>query len=169
MAPARRHWIGALPALLILALAGRPLGAQSDTTQKATVTEFDTDATMMASAATAIQWGDLKAEGFLPGAKIAVIHGDPSGKGDYTVRLQFPDGYRFPVHYHPNAEHLTVLSGSFVLGMGPAVNAANEKTYAPGDFLYIPAKHPHSGGAKGPTVIQLHGMGPFTIMLGSPK
>jgi quercetin dioxygenase-like cupin family protein len=75
---------------------------------------------------------------------------------------------RFPGHWHPNAEHLTVLSGSFILGMGATVNAAAEKTYAPGDFLYIPAKQPHFGGVKGATVIQLHGIGPFTINLGAP-
>jgi hypothetical protein len=61
-----------------------------------------------------------------------------------------------------------VLSGSFILGLGDAVNAAGEKTYSPGDFIYVPARHPHFGGAKGATVIQLHGMGPFAINLGAP-
>jgi hypothetical protein len=35
----------------------------------------------------------------------------------------------------------------------------------PGDYLRIEGKHPHFGGAKGATVIQLHGQGPFTIEL----
>lgn len=151
--------------LLLLAIAVAPLRAQTD---PSIVSNFDADTTMTMSSASAIQWGDLKAEGFAPGAKLAVIHGDPSGTGDYTVRLQFPGGYRFPVHWHPKAEHLTVLSGSFILGMGTSVNAAVEKTYGPGDFLYIPAKNTHFGGAKGTTVVQLHGIGPFTINLGVP-
>lgn len=153
---------------LLLAIVAAPLTAQENPMQKGTVYEFDKDTTMTVSTRSAIKWTDLVVEGFDPGLKLAVIHGDPSGTGDYTVRLQFPDGYRFPGHWHPNAEHLTVLSGSFMLGMGATRNAAVEKTYSPGDFLYIPAKQPHFGGVKGATVIQLHGMGPFTINLGAP-
>ena len=129
---------------------------------------FDTDANMAMSGGSSLKWDDLKATGFDPGAKIAVVHGDPSGTGDYTLRLTFPDGYRFPVHWHPKAEHLTILSGSFLLGMGGKVDDKALKTYGPGDFLYLPARNAHFGGAKGVTVIQLHGIGPFTINLGTP-
>jgi ketosteroid isomerase-like protein/quercetin dioxygenase-like cupin family protein len=129
---------------------------------------FDTGTIMTMASASALQWGDLKVEGFPPGAKIAVVHGDPSGTADYTLRLQLPDGYRFPLHWHPNAEHLTVLSGSLTAGMGTKEDRSAEKTYAPGDFVYFPAKTPHFGGAKGATVLQLHGIGPFTINLGTP-
>ena len=38
-------------------------------------------------------------------------------------------------------------------------------TYAPGSFLYIPKEDPHYGGAEEETVIQLHGMNPFKIIL----
>ncbi|MDQ6691084.1 MAG: hypothetical protein M3Z18_11300 [Gemmatimonadota bacterium] len=40
---------------------------------------------------------------------------------------------------------------------------------SPGDFIYVPARHPHYGGARQETVIQLHGEGPFQLFLGSPK
>ncbi len=134
----------------------------------ATMAVYDTVGTMAMAGGSTIQWGDLKVPGFPAGAKIAAIHGDPASTGDYVVRLQFPDGYRFPVHWHPKAEHLTVLSGTFLLGMGGTVNTATEKSYQPGDFLYLPARKPHSGGAKGVTVVQLHGTGPFAINLGTP-
>lgn len=98
---------------------------------------------------------------FDPGTKIAVLHGNPGAKGDYTLSLQFPDGYKFPVHWHPGGEHLTVLSGTFMLGMGNTADWNTVRTYAPGDFIYVPARHPHFGGARGLTVIQLHGEGPF--------
>jgi ketosteroid isomerase-like protein/quercetin dioxygenase-like cupin family protein len=129
---------------------------------------YDTVGTMAMAGGTATSWSPLVVKGFPPGAKLAVIHGDPGGNGDYTIRLQFPDGYQFPVHWHPKAEHLTVLSGTFLVAMGGTVNASAEKTYQPGDFLYIPARHPHFGGAKGVTTIQLHGIGPFAINLGTP-
>lgn len=117
---------------------------------------------------TALAWSDITPPGFSQGMKIAVLHGNPEATGDYTIRLSFPDGYRFPVHWHPGGEHLTVLTGTFLLNMGNTADVSAERTYAPGDFLYIPARMSHHGGARGPTVIQLHGVGPFAINLGTP-
>lgn len=126
-------------------------------------------ASMETRVGTALTWTDLVVPGFAPGTKMAVLHGDPSKAEAYVLRLQFPDGYEFPLHWHPGAEQLTVLSGSFHLGMGAAGGESAVRTYAPGDFLFIPARMAHSGGAKGVTVIQLHGMGPFAINLGTPS
>lgn len=131
----------------------------------ATVTEMGDMETLAASG---ITWTDLVVPGFASGAKMAVLHGNPAGTGDYTMRLHFPDGYEFPPHWHPMGEHITVLSGVFRLGMGGTFNAAAIREYQQGDFLYAPARMPHFGGARGETVIQLHGMGPFAINLGSP-
>ncbi len=115
-------------------------------------------------------WGDLNVPGFAPGATMAVVHGDPGANRDYIIRLRFPAGYRFPVHWHPNSEHLTVLSGTFLLAMGNTADESKLRTYGPGDFIYAPARMSHYGGARTPTVIQLHGNGPFAINLGvAPK
>lgn len=119
---------------------------------------------MTMNAAAGLSFQPLEVPGFKSGMQLAVIHGDPMGNGDYTLRLKFPAGYTFPAHYHPNAEHLTVLSGVFLLGMGDKEGGATRE-YQPGDFLYIPPKKPHYGGARGETVIQLHGIGPFEIKL----
>lgn len=160
--PHRLHRTLLVPAAIGLALCAtvdsKPVGAQ-------VIAEAGDMATV---SATAVTWTDLVVQGFAPGAKMAVIHGDPSGASDYAIRLQFPDGYQFPAHWHPNAEHVTVLSGIFRLGMGGAVDASTIKEYQAGDFLYIPGRMPHFGGARGETVIQLHGNGPFAINLGSP-
>lgn len=123
---------------------------------------------MSTHAASAITWTDLVVPGFASGAKLAVIHGDPGSTGAYVLRLQFPDGYEFPAHWHPKAEHITVLSGIFRLGMGGTVNASAIREYQAGDFLYVPGRMPHFGGARDATVIQLHGVGPFAINLGAP-
>ena len=112
----------------------------------------------------------IEVPGFKTGMKIAVLSGDPNAEtGQYVIRLQFPDGYAFPPHWHPMAENLTVLSGTFILGMGDKTDNAKLVTYTPGAFMSIPGKMPHFGGAKGATVIQLHGQAPFKIELVSPK
>lgn len=123
---------------------------------------------MKATAATSLEWSPIQPPGFNPGTEIVVIHGDPSVPDKpYTLRLRFPDGYRFPAHYHPKAENLTVLSGTFLLRMG-ATESGELKAYMPGDYLHVPATQPHWGGARGTTVIQLHGEGPFEILLANP-
>lgn len=118
-----------------------------------------------------LTWSDFKPEGFDPGMKLAVLEGDPGAKGPYVIRLEFPAGYRFPVHWHPGIENLTVVSGPFQLAHGNIADWNALKTYAPGDFIYIPPKHAHFGGsaASGASVIQLHGEGPFQLVLGAPK
>lgn len=116
-----------------------------------------------------IKYGPIEIPGFASGVKIAVIHGDPNAaSGTYVIRLQFPAGYRFPAHWHPNAENLTVLSGEFLLGMGEQETVSKTVSYKPGTFMYIPGKMPHYGGVKGATVIQLHGEAPFQIELVKP-
>jgi quercetin dioxygenase-like cupin family protein len=111
-------------------------------------------------------WNDYQPPGFGPGLKVAVVHGDPSVPDEpYTIRASFIDGYIIPAHIHPRAENLTVLSGTFMLGKGVERDDSKMTGYRPGDFLYIPGEHPHYGKARGPTVIQLHGIGPFQTIL----
>lgn len=125
----------------------------------------DSASGMKVTSAESLTWTTPEVPGFEPGMKLAVIAGNPEVAGPYTLRLSFPDGYRFPAHFHPNAENLTVLSGTLQLGMGTTVDDSKLVSYGPGDYLWIEGKHPHFGGARGATVIQLHGQGPFTIEL----
>ena len=122
-------------------------------------------------AGSGVTWNDFSLPGFDPGVKLAVLEGDPGAKGSYVLRLMFPAGYRFPVHWHPGIENLTVVSGQFQLAMGNTADWNALKTYGAGDYLYIPPKHAHFGGstASGPSVVQLHGEGPFAVILGPPK
>lgn len=117
-----------------------------------------------------VTWAPIQPPGFDPGAKIAAIYGDPNAEtGSYVIRLMFPDGYKFPAHWHPNAENLTVLEGDFMLGMGEKPDASKLIVYKPGSFLYLPAKNVHFGQVKGNTVVQLHGRAPFKIELATTK
>ena len=106
----------------------------------------------------------IEVPGFKSGMQIAGIHGDPSvADKPYTLRLAFPDGYAFPPHFHPRAENVTVLEGTFQLAMGREFDESKLKTYHPGDYLYIEPENAHFGKAQGRTVVQLHGIGPFEI------
>jgi quercetin dioxygenase-like cupin family protein len=112
-----------------------------------------------------LQFSPLPLDGFAPGLMLAVVQGDPSKEGMYTVRLRFPDDYEFPAHFHPNAENVTVLSGTFKLGHGTTPDDDALTTYEAGDYLYIPGGSPHFGEVDGETTIQLHGEGPFQVAL----
>src|SRR5438552_11171459 len=57
-----------------------------------------------------IQWGDAPPS-LPPGAKMAVLSGDPGKAGAYTLRLKAPDGYKVASHWHPTDENLTIISG----------------------------------------------------------
>jgi quercetin dioxygenase-like cupin family protein len=107
-------------------------------------------------------WGPAPAV-FPAGARFAVMSGDP-GKADlYTVRLEMPDGYTIAPHFHPTDEHVTVISGTFLVGMGDAVDRAHATALPAGGFITAGANMHHYGVARGKTVVQVHGMGPFAL------
>ena len=64
-----------------------------------------------------LKWGAAP-PAFPKGAQIAVLSGDPSKEGLYVVRVKVPAGYKVPPHTHPNDENITVISGTFNIGMG---------------------------------------------------
>lgn len=51
------------------------------------------------------------------GASMAVIEGSFSKPGPFTVRLRFPANYRIPPHRHPVKVTVTVISGTFNMGL----------------------------------------------------
>jgi quercetin dioxygenase-like cupin family protein len=114
------------------------------------------------AAPAAVNWGPVPP--FLaPGARFAVMQGDPSQAGVYTIRLELPAGYVIKPHFHPTEEDVTVLSGTFVAGMGDAVDEQHATVFSPGGFIAIPAEAHHFAVARTNTVVQVHGMGPFAI------
>ena len=113
-------------------------------------------------APSAIQWGDVPPS--LPkGAKLAVLEGDPSKTGFFVIRIKGPDGYRVAPHWHPTRETLTDISGTFHLGMGDRFDAANAEPLPAGTYGTWPAGMKHFVWAKGETVVQFHGDGPWVI------
>jgi quercetin dioxygenase-like cupin family protein len=116
----------------------------------------------------ALQWGP--APPFFPaGARFTVLQGDPGQAGVYTVRLEMPAGYTIRPHFHPTDELVTVVSGSLLLGMGDSVNTQTAQLLPAGGFINAKAQAHHFAVARGKTVVQVHGMGPFAITYINPK
>lgn len=115
-----------------------------------------------------VKWGD--APPALPkGAKLAVIQGDPAASGELVaVRLKMPKGYAIPPHWHPTDESVTVLSGSFSMGMGDRLDRKAAKTLGPGGWGFMPKNEHHYAFANAETVVQVHMLGPFAITYVNP-
>ena len=107
---------------------------------------------------------------FPAGAEMAVLQGDPSVTGAiFTVRLRFPNGYILPAHFHPTDEHVTVISGTFLVGIGDKFDKnALLPPLRRGGFITAPANANHFATTKGRTVVQVHAIGPFQMTYVDP-
>jgi ketosteroid isomerase-like protein len=118
-------------------------------------------------APSAVTWGD--APPVLPaGAKFAVVAGDPGKPVPFVLRLQMPAGYQIAAHWHPTDENVTVLSGTFALGMGDKLDQAALKDLPAGGVAVLPAQMHHFAMAKTAATVQVNGMGPFVINYVNP-
>lgn len=110
-----------------------------------------------------VKWGPAPAI-FPAGAKMAVIQGDPSKAAEpFTVRLQLPNGYKLPPHFHPTTEAVTVIQGTFLIGMGDNLDASKTTPVPAGGFALAPAQMHHYAIAKGTTIVQVNAIGPFAL------
>ncbi len=114
-----------------------------------------------------VKWG-APPEVFPPGAKFAVIAGDPAAKGLVTVRFEMPAGYAIPPHFHPTDEHITVLRGSFSIGMGDSIDKAHALTLSAGGYGVAAANMHHYAYTTTGATIQVHMQGPFAITYVNP-
>jgi quercetin dioxygenase-like cupin family protein len=115
----------------------------------------------------AIKWAPAPA--ILPGgAKLAVLEGDPAKPGSFTMRLSMPAGYRIPPHFHPVTEHVTVIGGTFYVGMGDTFDASKASALPTGTFAALEPGVRHFAFTKGATTIQLHGVGPWSLTYVNP-
>jgi hypothetical protein len=115
-----------------------------------------------------LQWKDGPPS-LPPGAKFAVLEGDPSKEGPFAMRVKAPDGYVIPPHWHPKVERLTVIAGTFNLGMGEKFDPGALRPMPAGSYGYWPAGMRHFVRVKGETIVQLHGIGPWQITYVNPK
>ena len=105
---------------------------------------------------------------FPKGAQLAVVSGDPAKEGLYVIRLKVPAGYKVPPHTHPNDENVTVLSGTFNIGMGGTVDETKGTALKAGGFAKAAKGMQHYAWFTEDSVIQLHGLGPSGITYVNP-
>jgi len=118
---------------------------------------------------TQVLWGPAPPI-FPPGAQFAVVQGDPSVAGQiFTVRLRFPNGYVLPPHTHPSDEHVTVLKGTFLFGVGEDFSRGDLTPYPVDGFVTAKANMAHFASARGITEVQVHAIGPFQLTYVHPE
>lgn len=113
-----------------------------------------------------LKWTDVGS--LPPGAKLAVIEGPLNEAVPFTFRLKFPADYKIPAHWHPAIEHVTVISGSFAMGLGDELDTTKTRALGPGGVAIMQPKTNHFAWSKEETIIQVHGVGPWAINYVNP-
>jgi hypothetical protein len=158
----KRSWLSAAVVLAVTAgVATLPGVARSEEPMGAA-----SEAVLLAP--DALRWGDGP-PGLPAGAKIAVLQGDPSKPGPFTVRLRFGKDFKIAPHTHPSDEQVTVLEGSLSVGEGATFDEKSATLLPVGGFAMLPKGMPHFAFSRDGATIQLHGTGPFEIKYENPS
>jgi quercetin dioxygenase-like cupin family protein len=115
-----------------------------------------------------IKWGPAPAV-LPPGAEAAVLFGDPGKEGLFALRLKLPAGYSVPPHTHPVDEAVTVISGTFGLGMGETADQSQTQPLPAGSFFALPPDTAHYVFIDEETVIQISTVGPWGLTYVNPE
>jgi quercetin dioxygenase-like cupin family protein len=102
------------------------------------------------------------------GVKVTILEGNPAEPGPFTMRLWVPADTKAAPHVHSGIEHATILSGTVHFGMGDKFDLEKLKPYPAGSFVVMPPQTPHFALFKEEAMLQLHGMGPWTITYVNP-
>ena len=100
--------------------------------------------------------------GLGPGVTMSVIEGNPK-TGPYTFHVRYPAGHTVGPHKHKIAEHVTVLSGTLLLGWGKVWDPAKFKELRAGEEVVVPAGVVHFSAAREPTVMKITMTGLYDI------
>lgn len=114
-----------------------------------------------------IQWVDAPPS-LPPGAKAAVLEGDPSKPGYFAMRLKTPDGYKIMPHWHPNVERITVISGTLNMGLGDTFDESKGHAMTAGAYGTMQPKVHHYAWTTGETELQITTLGPWKLVYVNP-
>ena len=115
-----------------------------------------------------IEWKPFAA--FPPSVRLAVVVGQPSQEGPYTIRVKVPHGVKLMPHKHPEDRVYTVISGVLYIGLGDQFDAVKLQAFPPGSVIILPGNTSHFHWAKsGEYVTQVTAMGPLALNTSTPR
>ena len=102
-------------------------------------------------------------------SKYEVVSGSPEVAGaPFVIRIHNYDNQVVPPHWHPGDEHIVVVKGTWYLAAGDTWERSALKEMNVGDYIFVPKEMRHFGLSKGETVVQIHGIGPFKLVMADP-
>lgn len=104
-----------------------------------------------------------------PGAQATVLYGDPGKEGLFAIRIKFPKDYAIGPHTHPNPEIVTIVSGTFRVGMGETADRQKAQALGAGSFFAMPPGTAHYAFADEDTVLQINSTGPWGLNYLNPN
>jgi len=111
-------------------------------------------------------WGTPKA--LPPGAHDLVLNGNVAEPGVYTVRIKLPANYQIPPYSQSAPSYITVIAGSYHIGIGNTFDKTKGETITTGGFAILPANVPLYTWTTEASIIQIHGEGPVKVSLIKP-
>jgi hypothetical protein len=157
--------------VLSIALAKAQETAKKSMSDKSTQNKAETPATAKPAAAEPViaTPDKIKWVQFAPGIEYGPVHGNCDKAGAPCVfQLRFAAGGKIPAHWHPVDENVTVISGTFMAGMGDSYDESKMMSLPVGTYVLMPRRMHHFAGTKGGALVQVHGVGPFKINYVNP-
>jgi hypothetical protein len=109
-----------------------------------------------------VQWTTFAA--YPPSLRLAILVGDPTKPGPYTIRVKVPAGIKMLPHKHPEDRVYTVMAGVFYVGLGEQFDETKLTAFAPGSIVVVPGSQPHFHWAKsGEYMTQITALGPLGL------
>jgi quercetin dioxygenase-like cupin family protein len=109
-----------------------------------------------------LEWKPFPA--FPPSARLAVVVGEPTQPGLYTIRVKVPHGVKLMPHRHPEDRVYTVLEGVFYIGQGDQFDEEKLHPFPPGAVVVLPGNTSHFHWARTSEYItQVTAIGPLGL------
>jgi hypothetical protein len=95
--------------------------------------------------------------------RVETVSGNPAIAGaPFVIRIHAEAGYIIMPHTHQVDENIVVVKGIWAFGMGARFNRGILEPMEVGDYVFAPRNMAHIALSKTATIIQVHGIGPFT-------
>lgn len=153
---------GVSQSLLMLAIISSPIARAVDTKADTSKSYYNQEQqpTPIFITPDQLHWNSIES---LPGAYCALLDGDPSKKGPYIVRLKLPANYKVPPNWQTATIFVTVISGSYHIGVGDKFDREQGKTLMAGSSVVIPSKSHLYFWTTQEVILQVHGIGPWNV------